>query len=383
MDFALSESQIALQQRMLTFSESELSDVASAAESQAFFGKEIWKRCAEHGIQSLAIPRPWSDTDAHDILSCVIAMEALGQGCPDNGLLFALNAHMWTVQMPLMQHGSEEQRNKYIPKLSQGEWIAAQAMTEPEAGSDVFSLKTTATRDKGNYVLNGTKCMISLAPVADLFLVFASTNVDAGRWGVSAFLVERDTPGLTVQAPTQKMGLDSVPMATVLMENCVINESQRLGPESAGAGIANSALEFERCCIMAGQVGRMQRQLDDAIAHVRSRNQFGQAIGGFQSVANRIADMKVRLETSRLMLYQSGWMKQQGQSIAMQSAMLKLHLSEMFLASGMDAVRLHGGYGYLAQTGVESDVRDAVGGVLYGGTSDIQRNIIAGMLGLK
>lgn len=378
MDFSMSEAQLQLQERMREFARTELSDAGVSGA----FDRELWQRCAAAGIQSLPVPPPWSDSGAEDILTSVLAMEGLGYSCPDNGLLFALNAHIWTVQMPLLEHGTDEQRDRYLPAMCNGQWIAAQAMTEPDAGSDVFSLSTQAKRSGDNYILNGKKCMISLAPVADVYLVFATTNPDAGRWGVSAFLVERDTPGFTVLDTTAKMGLDSVPMASIELRDCKIPQSQRLGPESAGAGIANSALEFERCCIMAGQVGRMQRQLEISIEHARSRKQFGQTIGKFQSVSNRIADMKLRLETSRLLLYQSAWMKQQGQSVALQSAMLKLHLSEMFLASGMDSMRIHGGYGYLSQTGVEQDVRDALGGVLYGGTSDIQRNIIAGMLGL-
>jgi len=378
MDFAFSDSQVNLRERMREFATTEL----AKAETATDFDRKLWRKCADVGIQSMPLPKPWSDSSAKDILTSIVAMEGLGQGCADNGLLFGLNAHVWTVQTPLLQHGSDFQHDQYLAAMGDGTLIGAQAMTEPEAGSDVFSLTTQAVLQGDSYRLNGKKCMISLAPVADVFLVFATTNPDAGRWGISAFLVPSDNPGLTIANETKKMGLDTVPMASIDLQDCCVHESYRLGPEGAGAGIANSALEFERCCIMAGQVGRMQRQLELVIEHARSRRQYGQAIGKFQSVSNRIADMKVRLETSRLMLYQTGWMKQQGQSVALQSAMVKLHLSEMFLASGLDSMRVHGGYGYLSDTGVEKDVRDALGGVLYGGTSDIQRNIIAGMLGL-
>ncbi len=378
MDFSLSDAQQALQSQMREFGVKLSADI----DGELMFDRRIWQRCAQAGIHGLTVPPPWSDSPAADIVSGVLAMEGLGYGCHDNGLLFALNAHIWTVQMPLLLHGTPTQQDRYLRAMCRGELVAAQAMTEPEAGSDVFSLKTRAARDGDQYILDGQKCMISLAPVADLFLVFASTDPDAGRWGVSAFLVNRDTPGLHVHVATQKMGLDSVPMASLTFSQCRVDESQRLGPESAGAAIAHSALEFERCCIMAGQVGRMQKQLELSVDYARQRNQYGQSIGKFQSVSNRIADMKLRLETSRLLLYQCAWLKQQGQSIALQSAMLKLHLSEMFLASGIDSLRVHGGYGYLSETGIEKDVRDALGGVLYGGTSDIQRNIIAGMLGL-
>ncbi len=378
MDFSLTTEHEQLRQKMMEFAHEKLS--VNSIDRQ--FERDNWQRCADEGVQGMPLPSLYSNDEAKDILTSVIAMEGLGYGCVDNGLLFALNAHIWTVQMPLLEHGNTQLKDRYLKKMANGELIAAQAMTEPDAGSDVFSLKTQAIRHSEGYVITGSKCMISLAPIADVFLVFATTNPDAGRWGVSAFYVDADTAGLTISTPTKKMGLDTVPMASLRFNECWVPESSRLGPEGAGVGIATSALEYERCCIMAGQVGRMQQQLEQSVEYARTRRQSGQTIGKFQSVSNRIADMKLRLELSRLMLYKTAWIKQQGGSAVMECAMLKLHLSEMFLASGMDAMRVHGGYGYLSETGIEKDVRDAMGGVLYGGTSDIQRNIIAGMLGL-
>ena len=183
--------------------------------------------------------------------------------------------------------------------------------------------------------------------------------------------------------PVRKMGLTTVPMGQVTLKDCFVPAVQRLGPEGAGASISNKSLELERCCLLASQVGRMQKQLEDAVKVARERYQFGRSIGQFQSVSNRIADMKIRLEAAKQMLYKVAWMKTEGLSTAMESAMLKLMVSESFLASSLDAIRVHGGRGYLVENEVEHDVRDSVGGVLYAGTSDIQRNIIAGMLGLK
>jgi alkylation response protein AidB-like acyl-CoA dehydrogenase len=162
----------------------------------------------------------------------------------------------------------------------------------------------------------------------------------------------------------------------------VVPESSRLGPEGAGVSISTHSLEVERCCILASQLGAMDRQLARAIAHSRSRRQFGQPIGKFQSVSNRIADMKLRIETARLLLYKVAWLVERGQPAMMEAALLKLCLSEAFVASGLDAIRIHGGEGYLSENGVERDLRDAIGGVIYAGTSDIQRNIVARLLGV-
>jgi len=179
------------------------------------------------------------------------------------------------------------------------------------------------------------------------------------------------------------MGLKTIPMGSINFKDCFVPETYRLGPEGAGASLSHRGLEFERCGIFSGQLGRMERQLEICIDHVRSREQFGKAIGSFQSVSNRIADMKVRLETSRLLAYKVAWLIANDLPATSESAMLKLYFSENFLESGIDAMRIFGGHGYLTDTGAERDVRDALGGVLYAGTSDIQRNIIAGMLGVS
>ena len=231
-------------------------------------------------------------------------------------------------------------------------------------------------------MLNGSKCLVSLAPIADVVLVFASSAPSRGKWGVSAFVVDRDTPGLHAAPVQHKMGLRTVPLGSLHFEDCVVPASARLGPEGAGVSIASHSLEVERCCILASQLGAMERQLQRTVAYARSRQQFGQAIGKFQSVSNRVADMKLRIETARLLLYKVAWLVQRGEPAMMEAALLKLYLSEAFVESGMDAIRIHGGVGYLSESGVERDLRDAIGGVLYAGTSDIQRNIVARLLGL-
>ena len=382
MDFGWTDEQLARRAAACGFAQRELGDETLVErDHEGRFARELWERCARFGILGLSVPAEFGGAEL-DLPTAMLVMEGLGEGCPDNGLAFALNAQLWTVQRPIVRFGSDAQKQRYLPGLCNGTLLGAHALTEPDAGSDAFSLTMRAERRGDAYVLNGTKCLVTLAPVADVALVFASTNPAAGKWGVSAFVVERTTPGVRASEMQHKMGLRTVPIGELHFEDCVVPESARLGPEGAGVSIATHSLEVERCCILASQLGAMERQLQRSIEYTRSRKQFGQAIGKFQSVSNRVADMKVRLETARLLLYKVAWLVERGQPAMMEAAMLKLYLSEAFVESGMDAIRIHGGVGYLSETGVERDLRDAVGGVLYAGTSDIQRNIVSRLLGL-
>jgi alkylation response protein AidB-like acyl-CoA dehydrogenase len=309
-------------------------------------------------------------------------MEALGYGCRDNGLIFAMNAQMWSVQHPILGFGSQSQKQKYLPGLCSGKLIAAHAMSEPDSGSDAYSLHTRATRTDEGYILNGVKMFVTNAPIADVALIFATVDPAKGMGGVSAFLVDKGTPGFSVSQSIEKMGLRTAQMGKFTLEDCIVPVENRLGPEGAGPAIFNSSMEWERSCILGSHIGAMERQLEDAVRYSRKRRQFGQAIGKFQSVANRIANMKVRLETARLLLYKVAWLKQVGKPAIMEAALAKLYLSECFVSSSLDAIRTYGGYGYMTEFEIERDLRDAVGGTLYSGTSDIQRMIIARWLGL-
>jgi alkylation response protein AidB-like acyl-CoA dehydrogenase len=383
MDFSWPEENIKFKDDVVSFAQTQIQGDLIDRDSSGSFSRESWQRCADFGIQGLAAPLDFGGShDEIDILRATLAMEGFGYGCKDNGLALGLNAQMWTVQMPISKFGTDAQKEKFLRPLASGRWIGAHALTEPDAGSDIFSMKMTAAKHNGGYVLNGKKHLITLAPLADVALVFASVNPKMGKWGVTAFLVETTAPGCSIGPVRDKMGLRTVPIGSIEFSDCFIPEENRLGGEGAGFSILNYSLEFDRCCILASQLGAMQRQLDETVEYARTRQQFGQPIGKFQSVSNRIADMKLRLETSRLLLYKVAWMKKRGESAMLDAALLKLHLSESFIASSLDAVRTHGGTGYLTEYNVERDLRDSVGGVLYAGTSDIQRNVIAKLLGL-
>ncbi len=382
MNFDWDPEQITFRDSLIAFAQAELNEGLLERERDGLFSRQNWQKCADFGILALSVPAQFSGHEDTDFLTAMLAMEGLGRGCRDNGLTFALNAQMWTVQLPIVQFGTHTQKERYLPSLCSGASIGAHAITEPETGSDVFSMSTSATRVKDGYLLNGTKHYVSLSPVADIALVFATVDASLGKWGISSFLVDCHGDGIRRDTVQDKMGLRTVPMGRIDFEDCFVSEQDRLGPEGAGVSLSTSFLEWERCCILASQLGAMERQLDECVAYARQRRQFGQAIGKFQAVSHRIVEMKLRLETSRLLLYKVAWLKQQGRNAMTEAALLKLHLSESFAASSMDAIRIHGGHGYLTETGLERDLRDAVGGTIYAGTSDIQRNIVAGMLGL-
>jgi alkylation response protein AidB-like acyl-CoA dehydrogenase len=383
MDFSWKKEQIEYQNRVIDFAKTHLNATIAERDADCIFSREDWQKCADFGLHGLAAPLAYGGQNEEvDILAATLAMEGLGYGCKDNGLPFSINAQMWTVQLPISAFGSEEQKEKFLPKMTSGEWIGCHALTETNAGSDVFAMETIATKVDGGYLLNGSKRLITLAPVSDVALVFATTNPKLGRWGVTGFILEKGMEGFSRGANQPKMGMRTVPIGNLTFENCFVPDANMLGAEGAGWSITTASLEYDRCNILASQLGAMERQLEDAVAFVKKRKQFGKSIGAFQSVSNRIADMKLRLETSRMLLYKVAWLKSQGKSAMMEAALLKLQLSESFVESSLDAIRLHGGSGYLSENEVERDLRDAVGGVIYAGTSDIQKNIIANLMGL-
>lgn len=378
MEFNWTEDQLALKKAVLDFANSELKR-REDGKSDTFW-HDAWKKCANFGILGLYFPSAYGGQDAGG-LSTALAMEALGTVCPDSGLVFGLSAQMWSVQMPIWRFGSEAQKQRYLPALINGDLIGAHGMSEPESGSDAFSLRTSAVRDGDFYVLNGKKTFVTSAPDADLFVIFARQGNKPGVFGLTAFLVERAW-GVRVGEHIQKMGLNGAPMAEIYLDDCRVPVENRLGGEGQGARIFNDSMEWERTFILAWQLGVMERQIAGAIEYALQRKLGGKAIAGFQAVSHRIAEMKVRLEAARLLLYRAVWLKSEGKPVASESAIAKLYTAEAAVASALDAIQLRGGYGYSTETGVEVALRDAVGGRIYSGTSEVLRNIIARELGL-
>src|SRR6266404_870698 len=376
MDFELTPEQQSLQSAAIEFARKELNNNMIERDAQQVFSRDGWEKCASFGVQGMPIPKDYGGRDA-DPITTIAIMEGLGYGGLDQGLLFSINAHMWTNSIPLLKYGTAEQKKKYLPGLSDGRLIGANGASEPNAGSDIFSMQTRVRKDGSDYVLNGRKIFVTNAPVADLFTIYATLDPKLGAAGICGFIVEKGTRGLGVGKKKDKMGLRTALMAELLLEDCHVPGTALLGREGRGAEVFNCSMAWERACILATCLGTMRRQLERCVEHARRRKQFGQPIGKFQSVANRIVDMKLRYETARLMTYKVGWLMQRNKSADMEAAMAKLYVSESFVKSCLDAIQVHGGAGFLTELEVERELRDSVGSTLYSGTSEIQRNIIA------
>lgn len=380
MDFQPSSDQQALCDAVRKFGHS-LNESVAERDGRGEFPRALWRRCAEFGIQGLPVPAEHGG-GGQDLTTTILAMEALGYACRDNGLVFSLNAQMWAFELPLVRFGSETQKRRYLPPLCRGELIGAHAVTEPNFGSDAMSMASHYRRDGDSYVLDGTKTFVTNGPVADVILAFATVDRGLKAAGISAFLIDRDTPGLSLSAPISKMGLRTSPMGEVAFAGCRVPVGNRLGGEGAGVAIFNAAMEWERACIFASHLGSMQRLLEDTIAYARARPQFGQPIARFSPVSDRIVDMKVAIEAGRLLLYKVGAVKDSGGDAALDAAIAKLFVSEAHVRQALDALQIHGGYGYSTEYQIERELRDAIPGTIYSGTSEMQRKIIARLLGL-
>ena len=381
MDWAWSQEQNELRRAAGELAQSELGKDMLSRDRDEVFDHEGWKTLARFGVQGLPIPTEWGGMGC-DALTTVGVLESLGHGCRDNGLLFSLNAQLWTASMPILLFGSEEQKARWLPGLCDGSRIGGNAMSEPEAGSDAYALRTRAERRGDRYVLNGSKVFITNGPIADLIVVYATVDPALGPRGISAFVVERAAKGFRVGRSLEKMGLRTSPMSELFFDDCEVPAEHRLGKEGAGPNLFTQSLTWERACILASGVGVMQRLYELCLDYAKPRKQFGEPIGKFQLVSSRVIDMRLRLETARALLYRTAWLRDQGRSIFLEAAMTKLHVSEAWVASAQDAVQIHGGYGYMRELEVERELRDAIGSRLYSGTSEIQRVIIAPLLGL-
>lgn len=378
----LTAEQRRLRAEIIAFAREELGRDVAADDREARFPVEDWRRCAAFGVLGWPVPVEYGGRGL-DPLTVIVALEALGYGCRDNGLVFAVNNHLWGCVIYLLTHGTDEQKRRYLPPLCDGTLIGAHALTEPEAGSDVLGLRTTAERDGDHYRLRGTKCFVSNGPVADVFVTLARTG-DRGRAqdGLTAFLVTADLPGVDRTRELSKMGLRTTPMGVVEFDDVRVPAANVLGREGAGYPVFTSTIEWERSFMFAAQVGAMERLLEESVRHANARRQFGRSIGGFQAVAHQIADMKIRLELARLLLYRVGRLKREGRMALTEATIAKIFISESLVRTATAAVEIHGARGYVTESGLERELRDALGGPIYAGTSAVQRGILAELVGV-
>lgn len=359
--------------------ESLSKDVAER-DKAGVFGHDDWTLCAEHGVLGLPLPPAYGGGGC-DPVEYVRAMEGFGHGCRDNGLLMAIGAHILAAEVPIWEFGDEDQRRTYLPPLAAGRLIGANAMTEPASGSDALALTTTAERDGGCYRLTGRKLYVTNAPVAGVFVVYATVGPELGFTGVTAFLVEPDDPGVSVRELPEKMGLRTTRWGEVELDGCRIPASRRLGAERQGGAIFARSMVWERALLLAPWLGVMRREIDECVRHCRRRRQFGKHIGHFQSVANRLVDMRIRWEISRMLIYRAAAeLDRPGSGIFPEVG--KLYVSEAAVEVFTSAMQIYGALGYTSDGRAERNLRDAHGMTIASGTSDLQRVIIAGKLGV-
>lgn len=382
MDFAITDEQRLLREEIIRFSRQELSPGARERDKGSDFSRELWARCAGVGLVGLPVPEENGGAGL-DPLSSAVALEAFGYGCEDGGLVFSICAHLLACVVPIWLHGTEDQKRRFLPGLCGGDTIAVNAMTEPNSGSDAFAMKTSAKKENGGFRLSGTKTFCSNAPVADLALVYAVTDPEKGyHGGTTAFVVEKDASGYEPGQKFEKMGLRTSPIGELILDDVFVPEENVVGGVGGGATVFVQSMEWERTLIGAGHVGAMERLLERSVAYSRERTAYGQAIGKFQAVSHRIADMKVRLEAARLLVYRAAWRLGRSRDVALDSSVAKLFVSESLVETALDSIRVLGGYGFMVEYDHERALRDSVGGLLYSGTNDIQRNVIARWLGI-
>jgi alkylation response protein AidB-like acyl-CoA dehydrogenase len=350
-------------------------------DADAAFPWDKWKLVRECGILRLPFEQEWGGL-GQDLMTTMYLLEGLGRGCRDGGLNFAVSTHMVSVGIPLQRYGSADLKRRFMPRVCAGDTIGAHAVTEPDGGSDALHMRTRATRDGDEFVLDGSKTFVSNGPVAGVFVVYARTHPRGGPLGTTALLVERDTPGFTIGQPIPKMGLRTAPLCELYFDGCRVPAGNAVGRPGGGFLVLDHVMKWEILCSFAINLGEMQHRLDQCVDYAQQRVQFGAPIGSYQAVSHKIADMKIGVETTRKWLYDTAGKLARGENVTVDMAITKLVASEQNLSSALAAVQIHGGNGYMAEYGVEKDLRNAVAGTIYSGTSEIQRNRIAKMLGV-
>ncbi len=345
------------------------------------FPHDKWKLVQRTDLFRIPFEERWGGL-GQDLLTTMYLLEGLGYVSRDGGLNFSVSTHIVSAGVPTQRFGSEALKARILPAICDGDRIGAHAITEPGSGSDALAMRTSARRDGDHYVLNGSKTFVSNGSVADIFVVYARTHPDGGPLGITPFIVERGTPGFTTGTPIPKMGLRTSPLCELFFDDCRVPAANVVGRPGGGFLVLDHVMKWEILCSFVINLGEMEHRLEQVVAYAKDRCAFGSPIGSFQAVSHRIADMKVGVETTRKWLYDTAVKFAAGESITTDLAITKLVTSEQNVASAMAAVQILGGNGYMAEYGVEKDLRNAVAGTIYSGTSEIQRTRIASGLGL-
>ncbi len=380
MEFELTKEQILFKKEVINFAKKEIVLRVREFEKKGDFDFESFRKLGDFGILGLHFPEHLGGGGA-DVLTTVIAAEALGEAGVDGGLTLSYGAHTFLCADTIFRHGTKDQVEKYLPKLITGEYIGCMGLSEPNAGSDVASMTTTAIKKGDIYVLNGNKMWITNGPIADVAVIYAKTDPDKKHEGISAFIVEKGTPGFLAGPPIEKMGVKTSQTSELIFNNCEIPKENLLGKEGQGFLMALETVEWDRSALLAPFVGATKYILDRCIDYAKKRVQFGREIGRFQAIKHKIADIKIFYETARLLTYRIAWCKDQGRPLNhLEAAVAKLFVGDFSLKPTNDAMVLHGGNGYTHEFDIERVFRDGRLAPIGGGTSDIQKMIISKML---
>ncbi|TGB01592.1 acyl-CoA dehydrogenase [Halobacillus salinus] len=377
MNFTLTEEQEMLRKMVRDFAKNEVEPTAAERDEEERFDREIFDKMAELGLTGIPWPEDYSGIGS-DFVSYVIAVEELSRVCASTGV--TLSAHISLASWPIYKFGNEEQKKKYLSQLASGEKLGAYALSEPGAGSDVSSMRTVAQLEGDHYILNGNKVWITNGGVGDLYVVFAKTDQEAGNRGISAFIVEKGTPGFSFGKKEKKLGIRSSPTTELIFEDCKIPKENLLGEEGEGFKIAMMTLDGGRNGIAAQAVGIAQGALDESVSYAKEREQFGKPIAKLQGISFKLADMATEIEAARLLTYQAAYLESEGLPYSKASAMAKLFAGDAAMRITTEAVQVHGGYGYTKDYPVERYMRDAKITQIYEGTQEIQRLVIGRMV---
>jgi butyryl-CoA dehydrogenase len=377
MKLELNDQQKMIQKMVREFAEKEIAPVAADLDKTGEYPTKILEKMAKLGLLGIIIPTEYGGAGL-DIISYATVIEEISKKCASTGVITSV--HNSLVAYPIMKYGTDEQKKKYLPILASGEKIGAFAGTEPNAGSDLGGMQTKAVLKGNHYIINGDKCFITSGDKAGIFIVFAVTDKEAGTKGISAFIVESNTPGFKVGSLFDKMGINANHVTELIFENMKVPKENLLGKEGEGFKIALSTLDGGRIGIAAQAVGISQAALDESIGYSKQRQQFGRPIAKFQAIQWMIADMATRIEAARFLVYNAAFKKDKGERFSKEAAMAKLFASETAMDCVIKAVQIHGGYGYTKEYTVERLFRDAKITEIYEGTSEVQRMVISGSL---
>jgi alkylation response protein AidB-like acyl-CoA dehydrogenase len=379
LDFNLNDNQKLFQKTIREFCEKEIKPIAAKIDKEEFFSEDLYKKMGKMGLMGMTVPQKYGGAGI-DKVSYMIALEEVARVCGSTGL--NIEAHNSLGLGHIYEHGSEEIRKKYLPKLCSGQGFAAWALTEPNAGSDAVAAQTTAVLEKDEWVINGTKQFITSGDIAEVTIVMCKTEKDKGAKGISAIMVEKGTRGFKIGQIEDKVGLRGSHTAELIFENCRVPKENMLGKQGLGFVGAMNILDRGRTAIGAMSVGIAQAAFEDALDYAKHRQQFGKPIGKNQAIQWMLVDMATEIEAARFLVYRAAFMEDQGLRFTKEASMAKMFASEMAMRATIKAIQIFGGAGYTREYPVERYYRDIKLCMIGEGTSEVQRMVIARQLGL-